>query len=265
MPQPPVQRYPANAENIGLINKYQNLPLKEIEEIANINGHGILYIEYAPNTITVITFNPNQTICVPKSFTIDAGNIIDRRVKIIDICRHPSMGTMNMIFEYGHMYSLFNDTNNGKVLDRRLVESIFYAGTMNITKAEIYSNEWKMLNTKIDLSSRPEFKGRQAQNEFIINNLYKNGILDKCMSICNLGRFRFANNVLDDNHPLSFTLTNISPIRAQNGEYIAVPLAYGFQANTQSQGVIPITITVTDGVVKVTTMNPDGTETEVQV
>lgn len=239
-------------DNSVIIQQYPKLPLKRIEEIANANGHSIAYEEY-PYTglITVTTVGQNGKAVLPKCFTIDSGMIIDKRIKLFAACPRFNQ---DQILEFAPVYELMmidSKQHGRKVLDEKLVNDIFYAGLGNISKREMFSEEYKALNRKLALISLPTKKlnkeQRGALQDFVVK-MDKDGYLDKALSLAPGSRFVFLNmdKELDPKHLGTFTLVNEG-----------VPMYYGTMPNK----VNPVIIDVVDGKVSIRSngeiINPD--------
>lgn len=264
LPPVPAQQAPAAkepikeniADNREIIAKFPKIPLAEIEAIANQNGCNVAFQESpAPGIISVITFEPvngkNMTIN-PKCFCIDTGMIIDKRLKLIDVC--PLVANPNSVIplECGEFYELRTvniKDHNRKVLDRQLINDIFYAGTASITKKPMYSTAFKDLNKMVSLISIPtrniNAEQRNSIQNFLLNKLMGEGYLEKAISMAPGSRFEFVTSKLDKDNLGTFTLTNEG-----------VPAFYG----AGQLPVNPIIIEVTNGDVSIRSNGdkPDG-------
>ena len=195
-----------------IISEFVKLPLKEIEQIANQNGHSVMF-EQIPwyGLVHVTTVDNFGNVVPPKCFTIDSGMLIDRRAKLI--ATSPRVNPACPLERAG-MYELFmNDAknHNRKVLDYKLINDIFIAGLDNISKKEMYSEKYKALNLKVALISLPT-KGlnkeeRNALQDYIMK-MDNDGYFDKAISMSPGCRFVFITKQLDKKHLSDFTLIN---------------------------------------------------------
>ena len=229
-------------DNTEMIQKYPKVPLKEIEAIANANGHSVAYEEYPHiGLITVIAVGENGKAVLPKCFTIHTGVIIDKRLKLFAACPRYNQ---DQILEFAPVYELMmidSKQHGRKVLDAKMLNDIFYAGLGNISKREMFSEEYKALNRKVAMISLPTKKlnkeQRGALQDFVVK-MDKDGYLDKALALAPGSRFVFLNmdKELDPNHLGTFTLINEG-----------VPLYYGTMANK----VNPVIIDVVDGKISI--------------
>lgn len=245
------------ADNREIIAKFPKIPLAEIEAIANQNGCNVAFQESpAPGIISVITFeaiNGKHMTINPKCFCIDTGMIIDKRLKLIDVCPLINTNPNSVIpLECGEFYELRTvniKDHNRKVLDRQLINDIFYAGTASITKKPMYSTAFKDLNKMVSLISIPtrniNAEQRNSIQNFLLNKLMGEGYLEKAISMAPGSRFEFVTSKIDKDHLGSFTLTNEG-----------VPAFYG----AMQMPVNPIIIEVVDGKVSIKSNGdkPDG-------
>ena len=237
-------------DNSIMVERFPKIPLKEIEEIGNQNGHSVLFEEYPHiGIISVTVTNPDgTTVAVPKCFTIDTGMIIDRRVKLIGCA--PKFDNRSMM-EFAPMYELFGvntKDHNRKVLDTKMINDIFTAGLMNVSKKEMYSDSYKALNRKVALISLPT-KGlnkeeRNALQQYVVK-MNESGYFDKAIEMAPGSRFIFVEKELDKAHLSNFTLINEG-----------VPMFYGTKANTVS----PIIIESRDGNITIKSNGNTGGE-----
>lgn len=249
----PVSRTVDNLfDNSAIIQQYPKVPLKQIEQIANNNGCSVAFEEYPySGLITVMAVNEKGKGVLPKSFTIDTGMIIDKRMKLFAACPRFNQ---EQILEFAPVYELMmiDSKNHGrKVLDEKLLNDIFYAGLGNISKREMFSESYKALNRKVALISMPTKRLNKEQRNALQGFLVKmdnEGYFDKALSIAPGSRFVFLNmdQPLDPNHLGTFTLINEG-----------VPMFYGTMANK----VNPVIIEVVDGNVTIRSngqvVNPD--------
>lgn len=251
---PPVIDHPmGNAEKIDesikenlfnndeLFAMYPKIPLREIEEIANKNGHNVSFYAYPyDGLITVITSTRDgHNAVVPKCFTIDCGKIIDSRVKLFAAC---PMLNQEIFLEFAPVYELFvrnPKTHNKNMLDEKLINDIFIAGLGNISKKEMYTDIYKALNRKLALITIPT-KGlnkeeRNSLQTYLLN-MDRDGYFDKAISLAPGSRFAFLNDKLDKNALNTFTLVNEG-----------VPMYYG----TGPMKVTPVIIESKNGQISI--------------
>lgn len=251
---PPVIDHPmGNAEKIDesikenlfnndeLFAMYPKIPLREIEEIANKNGHNVSFYAYPyDGLITVITSTRDgHNAVVPKCFTIDCGKIIDSRVKLFAAC---PMLNQEIFLEFAPVYELFvrnPKSHNKNMLDEKLINDIFIAGLGNISKKEMYTDIYKALNRKLALITIPT-KGlnkeeRNSLQTYLLN-MDRDGYFDKAISLAPGSRFAFLNDKLDKNALNTFTLVNEG-----------VPMYYG----TGPMKVTPVIIESKNGQISI--------------
>lgn len=226
--------------NEVIINKFPKIPLKRIEQIANQNGVSVLFEEYPwVNLVSVTALDAYGQIIAPMCFVIDTGAIIDPRAKVI--ATNPKVN-QNQPLELAPIYELFvidTKNHNRKILDEKLISDIFAAGILNISKKEMYSTEYKELNTKIALITMPT-KGitkemRNALQDYLMK-MDKNGDFDKAISMSPGCRFVFKSEQLNREHLSDFIMINEG-----------VPKFYG----TQAPMVNPVIIESKDGKVTI--------------
>ena len=141
----PVSDVPAlernSVDNSEMIKKYPKVPLQEIEKIANENGCNIHFdeIDGRNGIILVDVADEGNNLRPEKGFTIDVGNIIDRRLKLypVSLTIDP-YSPLEVYPAYELMYSDKNN-HNKTVLDRKLIADIMIAGIGNIQKRSMYS------------------------------------------------------------------------------------------------------------------------------
>lgn len=228
-------------DNDEMFAMYPKIPLKEIEDIANRNGHNVSFYSYPyDGLITVITTTRDgHNAVVPKCFTIDCGKIIDSRVKLFAAC---PMLNQEIFLEFAPVYELFvrnPKSHNKNMLDEKLINDIFIAGLENITKKEMYTDIYKALNRKLALITIPT-KGlnkeeRNSLQTYLLN-MDRNGYFDKALSLAPGSRFAFLNDKLDKNSLSTFTLVNEG-----------VPMYYG----TGPMKVTPVIIESKDGQISI--------------
>lgn len=226
--------------NEVIIGRFTKIPLKRIEQIANQSGVSVLFEEYPwVNLISVTALDAYGQIIAPMCFVIDTGAIIDPRAKLI--ATNPKVN-QNQPLELAPIYELFvidTKNHNRKLLDEKLISDIFAAGLLNISKKEMYSEEYKKLNTKVALITMPT-KGitkemRNALQEYVMK-MDKNGDFDKAIAMSPGCRFVFSTQQLDRNHLSDFVMINEG-----------VPKFYG----TQPPMVNPVIIESKDGKVSI--------------
>ena len=166
--------------------------------------------------------------------------IIDPRAKLI--ATNPKINP-NVPLEFAQMFELFvidTKNHNRKLLDEKLINDIFIGGLLNISKKEMYSAEYKKLNTKVALITMPT-KGitkemRNALQEYLMK-MDEHGDFDKAIAMSPNGcRFVFNTDRLDRDHLSDFSMINEG-----------VPLFYG----TPAPAVNPTIIESKDGKVSI--------------
>ena len=242
-PVPPVDNTVVNMyDNSEIANKYTKIPLLEIQAIANLNACSVKFEEYPhEGIISVATFDHmvGQPVA-PKSFCIDTGMIIDKRAKLIGT--NPVFNQETML-EQAPMYELFSNAPNGnkKMLDTKMINDIFVAGMMNVTKKEMYSESYKALNMKLALITLPT-KGlnkeeRNSLQDYIVK-MDQDGYFDRAIQMAPGSRFVFIAKQLAKNALADFVLINQG-----------VPRFYG----TEPLNVIPVIIESKGGKISIRT------------
>ena len=242
-PAPPVNNTVQNMyDNTEIANKYTKIPLLEIQAIANQNACSVKLEEYpAEGIISVATFDHVVNQPVPqKSFCIDTGMIIDKRAKLI--MTNPVFN-QEVMLEQAPMYELTVSSSGGnkKGLDAKLITDIFTAGYLNITKKEMYSENYKALNQKLALITLPT-KGlnkeeRNALQDYIVK-MDQEGYLDKAIQMAPGSRFVFIAKQLNKTALADFILVNQG-----------VPRFYG----TEPLKVLPVIIESKSGKIDIRT------------
>lgn len=229
-------------DNTEIANKYTKIPLLEIQAIANLNSCSVKFEEYPhEGIISVATFDHmvGQPVA-PKSFCIDTGMIIDKRAKLI--ATNPVFNA-DLMLEQAPIYELFSSApnNNKKVLDTKMINDIFVAGLLNVTKKEMYSEHYKALNMKLALITLPT-KGlnkeeRNSLQDYIVK-MDHDGYFDKAIQMAPGSRFVFIVKQLAKNALADFVLVNQG-----------VPRFYG----TEPLNVIPVIIESKAGKISIRT------------
>ena len=229
-------------DNTEIANKYTKIPLLEIQAIANLNSCSVKFEEYPhEGIISVSTFDHmvGQPVA-PKSFCIDTGMIIDKRAKLIGT--NPVFNA-ELMLEQAPIYELFSNSpnSNKKVLDTKMINDIFVAGLLNVTKKEMYSENYKALNMKLALITLPT-KGlnkeeRNSLQDYIVK-MDQDGYLDKAIQMAPGSRFVFVAKQLAKNALADFILVNQG-----------VPRFYG----TEPLKVMPIIIESKAGKISIRT------------
>lgn len=242
-PVPPTNNTVQNMyDNTEIANKYTKIPLLEIQGIANQNACSVKFEEYpAEGIISVATFDHMVGQPVPqKSFCIDTGMIIDKRAKLI--MTNPVF-TQEVMLEQAPMYELTVSTSGGnkKGLDAKLINDIFTAGYLNVTKKEMYSENYKALNQKLALITLPT-KGlnkeeRNSLQDYVVK-MDQEGYLDKAIQMAPGSRFVFIAKQLNKNALADFVLINQG-----------VPRFYG----TEPLQVLPVIIESKSGKIEIRT------------
>lgn len=216
---------PAQIDNSEVINKYPNLHLDEVENIATEKGCQIKMIERKsvsgmPIGLIDCFTSCNDAYAAKKSFTIDTGNIIDRRVKLFP-----------EILQYGYerlqAYPLKVRSNNKEdkkqVFNKEIFENIFVGGVDSLPDRGLYSPERRELNQVVDLISMPTKDMTADDRKAVMKRLedaYKSGVFTTSNYYKNTNhafRFMFKDNSYNKNTK-TFTLINTAPL-FYNGPY----------------------------------------------
>ena len=212
-------------DNSEVINKYPNLHLDEVEKIALDKGCQVKMTERKsisgmPIGLIDCFTSVDDAYAVKKSFTIDTGNIIDRRAKVFP-----------EIVQYGYeklqAYPLKVRSNNKEdkkqVFNKEIFENIFVGGIDSLPERGLYSPERRELNQVVDLMSMPTKDMTSDDRKAVMKRLedaYKSGVFTTSEYYKNTNhafRFMFKDNSYNKNTK-TFTLINTAPLFF-NGPY----------------------------------------------
>lgn len=177
-------------DNSSLTSKFKYL--KKIEDIAASNNVAIDIMSDGNNGLLYVISYVNDKLAKKKSFTIDPGCILDRRVKLFPIVTCPSIsGFHNMKFyEDTKCYDVM--AHNRSDVDFKLFDDIFKGGVDNICARPLYGDKMMDLNRKIALITIPNI--RRSQKNDVWDKLLKlsdNGTFDKIFNMFGVCRFRY--------------------------------------------------------------------------
>lgn len=216
---------PVQIDNSEVIKKYPNLHLDEIEKIATEKGCKIKMIERKsvsgmPIGLIDCFTSYNDVYAAKKSFSIDTGNIIDRRAKLFP-----------EILQYGYerlqAYPLKVRSNSKEdkkqVFNKEIFENIFVGGVDTLPDRGLYSPERRELNQAVNLISMPTKDMTADDRKAVMKRLedaYKAGVFNVSNYYKNSNhefRFMFKDNSYNKNTK-TFTLINTAPL-FYNGPY----------------------------------------------
>lgn len=237
-PQQLVSCFPQNAQ---LYASRQLGFLKEIEDIALSRGHQVFFNPHIngqgnlDGLIEVAVYDPSgKNINTFKSFVIDTGRIIDRRVKLFPV--FPVDGkVLENVFPF-EVFTKGGSKNNGggKKLNADMFRDIFVGGVAAIKAPPMYTKELMELNRHIDYSSISFPKGTDKMRIPVRDNfllpLLKRGTFNKINEVCPNARFRMTRPYGMKTNSIVF-------------ENMGVPSYY----NGPCVQVKPIRLTVTEG------------------
>ena len=177
-------------DNSSLTSKFKYL--KKIEDIAASNNVAIDIMSDGNNGLLYVISYVNDKLAKKKSFTIDPGCILDRRVKLFPIVTCPSInGFHNMKFyEDTKCYDVM--AHNRSDVDFKLFDDIFKGGVDNICARPLYGDKMMDLNRKVALITIPNI--RRSQKNDVWDKLLKlsdNGTFDKIFNMFGVCRFRY--------------------------------------------------------------------------
>lgn len=199
-PQQLVSCFPQNAQ---LYNSRQLGFLKEIEDIALSHGHQVFFnphINHQGNLdglIEVAVYDPSgKNINTFKSFVIDTGRIIDRRVKIFPVFPVDGKVLENVFPFEAFVKGGSKNSGGGKKLNVEMFRDIFIGGVAAIKAPPMYTKELMELNRHIDYASISFPKGTDkmripVRDKFLLPML-KRGTFDKINEVCPHARFRMT-------------------------------------------------------------------------
>lgn len=200
IPQQLVSCFPQNAQ---LYNSRQLGFLKEIEDIALNHGHQVFFnphINHQGNLdglIEVAVYDPSgKNINTFKSFVIDTGRIIDRRVKIFPVFPVDGKVLENVFPFEAFVKGGSKNNGGGKKLNVEMFRDIFIGGVAAIKAPPMYTKELMELNRHIDYASISFPKGTDkmripVRDKFLLPML-KRGTFDKINEVCPHARFRMT-------------------------------------------------------------------------
>ena len=201
-------------DNSTIINTPGMEYLKTIEAAAKRSNFNVVFkrqmfedANIPSGIIEVLTYNSNNELMIDRSFSIDTGVIIDRRLKLIPALYGETP------YEVFPIYELKTKAPNGKgkAVDEQLLNTIFQKGIPAITKRSMYDQDTLTLNSYVDLIGL-SVNGIKAEDKNAITGRIKNaiaaGVFNE-IAAANPGiafRMKFKSVNVND---LSFTLTNV--------------------------------------------------------
>lgn len=202
--------YLQDVENVALKNGCQ---VKMMERIgANGNSVGLIDVYTEVNDI----------VAEKKSFTIDTGNIIDKRIKVFPVI-------LECGYEKYQAYPLKDrskDKNDKQmVFNEELFKNIFVGGVDSLPDRGMYSPERRELNRIVDLISMPTKDMSSSDRKEVMARLekaYKSGAFTSSNYYKSGGhafRFRFKEGSFNKNTK-TFTLVSTAPLY-YNGPYFS--------------------------------------------
>ncbi len=202
--------YLQDVENVALKNGCQ---VKMMERIgANGNSVGLIDVYTEVNDI----------VAEKKSFTIDTGNIIDKRIKVFPVI-------LECGYEKYQAYPLKDrskDKNDKQmVFNEELFKNIFVGGVDSLPDRGMYSPERRELNRIVDLISMPTKDMSSSDRKDVMARLekaYKSGAFTSSNYYKSGGhafRFRFKEGSFNKNTK-TFTLVSTAPLY-YNGPYFS--------------------------------------------
>lgn len=206
--------YLSEIEQIGRTYSLYTLFQKCVDRNGNSNG-----------IISVFAIDMNTSQLVPsKSFSIDTGMIIDRREKIICCIDY---GSGDTIYEDYPIYELkrYDKEQKKKVLDERLIHSIFKGGILAISKHPMYDEQTLELNKFVDLHTLPSDPKLKEKMKTRIINAFNTNVFNDIFQSDNKSRLglKFVNTRTEE-----FVLVNKAPIRFGFGYDVATTYEVDF-------------------------------------
>lgn len=202
-------------DNSAIINTPGMEYLKTIEAAAKRSNFNVIFrrqmfedSSVPTGIIEVLTYNSNNELMIDRSFSIDTGVIIDRRLKLI-----PALygETPYEVFPIYELKSKAPNGMKGKIVDEQLLNTIFQKGIPGISKRTMYDQDTLTLNSYVDLIGL-SVNGIKAEDKNAITGRIKNaiaaGVFNE-IAAANPGiafRMKFKSINVND---LSFTLTNV--------------------------------------------------------
>lgn len=211
----------ATFDNEEMKSKYWFL--SEVEKIAESNECKVKFSEikdFQGNTtdmISVMTYTTNDNVLIYnpyKSFIIDRGAFYDKRVKIF-LTDNPN----TIIQTCAQAYALFIDGQDKKKKDHNynLLNNIFKGGVIMIdTRSGLYTEEYRRLNTVVDLRTLPTKQADKNDRKAIVNRMLeamKAGVYDQARRLDPYSYFEFY-KYMDKSK--TYLLTNKNPNGPKN-------------------------------------------------
>jgi len=167
-----------------------------------------------------------------KSFTIDTGNIIDRRPKLFT-------GIVLNGFEDMPAYAIqINDkiNKNKYNFNEEMFEKIFVGGITMLDGRGMYTQQYRKLNKIVDLSTMPtklmNGERRKAVQDRLVKALTA-GVFDKAIAMAPGSRFEFKDDSYDKDRG-TFVLTNVNVPVTFNGPIVnTIPTEITFKTGAQ--------------------------------
>ena len=165
-------------DNSTIINTPGMEYLKTIEAAAKRSNFNVVFkrqmfedANIPSGIIEVLTYNSNNELMIDRSFSIDTGVIIDRRLKLIPALYGETP------YEVFPIYELKTKAPNGKgkVVDEQLLNTIFQKGIAAISKRSMYDQDTLTLNSYVDLIGL-SVNGIKAEDKNAITGRIKNAI-----------------------------------------------------------------------------------------
>lgn len=200
-------------DNSAITSKYpymkdiETMALKEDVQLSMQHVPSIVNIGHPSGLISCYAYTdgiPN----VYKSFTIDTGVIIDRRVKM-----YPALVENGAILDTMQAYPVCIESKNGKnkssVLNEELFYDLFTGGISNMPRNGMYRG-YQELNKYVDIITLPTKDLNHDDRKKIMNRLVnsmKCGVFKRALEMSPNSRFRFIPATLNKKK-LTFSLTN---------------------------------------------------------
>lgn len=215
----------AKYDNSVVKTKYPYL--QDVEDVALKNGCQVKMMERIGangNSVGLIDVytEVNDIVAEKKSFTIDTGNIIDKRIKIFPVILYYG-------YEKYQAYPLKDrskDKNDKQmVFNEELFKNIFVGGVDSLPDRGMYSPERRELNGIVDLISMPTKDMSSSDRKEVMARLekaYKSGAFTSSNYYKSGGhafRFKFKEGSFNKNTK-TFTLVSTAPLY-YNGPYFS--------------------------------------------
>lgn len=225
------QRLP-NAEKIPFVNKYDNSAmfikfpdLAFVQQIAEVNKVHVLFSEVIfennfpdSRVVRVDSYNEEGQHIYFKSFFIDFGNIIDRRIKVFPNINHTLEGQQAFSFYYIPNRQEKNEGNVPKnKINDKLFQALFSGGVMMLEreiglykKDKIAANRYCVMITVPNKNVAS--KDRNRIITMVENMAATGGVFETALQYCPGSRWKFESND-DPKHKTTaknFILSNLN-------------------------------------------------------